>query len=220
MQAQGFPPPGMPPEAFWTAICIGGAIGLTIWEVIAFFFLYTLNRALKEVAGPNRTISLGVVWAWIVVGIVPVVGAVWLNYVVNRLAGSIRKEFEDRGWPTEGERFGRLAGLIYGWGGLLMWPVNVVQIYLQFTGDVTTATVIGLLSMPVSLGLLASFIVYWVLMFLYGNRLKEPGRRSGSGGYEDDFDDRLAEFDRAHRRPPGRADRFDDDRPPRRDPAD
>jgi hypothetical protein len=209
MQPQGFPPPGIPPEVFWTALCIGAAIGLAIWAVIAFFFLYTLNRALKAVADTNRTITPGRVWAWSVLSLLPIVGWIWFIYMVNRLSDSIRREFEDRGWPTDGERFARLPGLLYGWGALLMWPVSIVQMYLQFSGDMATATLISLLSLPVSLGLLACFIVYWVLMFLYGSRLRERRPRYSAGSIEEDFDERLAEFDRPNRRA---ADEFQDDR--------
>jgi hypothetical protein len=204
----------MPAEVFWTAVCIGASIGLAISLTIQCFFLLTLNRALKAVAEGNRQITPRAVWLTIVINLIPVMGPIWSIYVVRRMAASIRREFEERGWPTTGEGFGRIAGLLWAWGALLYVPINVVQLYLQFSGDMATATMISLVSLPVALGLFACFIVYWVQMYVYGSRLREGHRQHASGSVEDDFDDRLDEFDRPRRRP---GDEFDDDRPPRRD---
>ena len=46
-------------------------IGILISLTIQFFFLWTVNRTLKEVAGPNREISTGAVWATLVLNLIP-----------------------------------------------------------------------------------------------------------------------------------------------------
>jgi hypothetical protein len=179
--------PGVPQEVFWTAVCIGATIGILISLTIQFFFLWTVNRTLKEVAESNREISTGAVWATLVLNLIPVVGSIWSIYVVSRVTASVRKEFEARGWETANEGFGRVPGLLWAWGGLLYQPVNVLQLYFQFNGDMGTASLLSVLGLPVGLGMLVCFILFWVYTYQYGTKLKE-GRRDG---LEDDYDDRY-----------------------------
>jgi hypothetical protein len=178
--------PGMPQEVFWTAVCIGATIGILIGMTIQFFFLWTVNRALREVAPGNQQISTGAVWATLILNQIPVIGSIWAIYMVSRVTASLRKEFEARGKDTAAEPFGRVPGLLWAWGGLVYMPVNILQLYFQFNGDMQTASLLSVLSLPVGLGLLVCFILFWVFMYQYGTRLKEDRR----DGLEEDFDDR------------------------------
>src|SRR5215207_1457187 len=137
---------GMPQEVFWTAVCIGASIGILIGMTIQFFFLWTVNRTLKEVAEPNREISTGAVWATLILNQIPIVGSIWAIYMVSRVTASVRKEFAARGKDTAAEGFGRVPGLLWAWGGLVYMPVNVLQLYYQFNGDLKTASLLSVVS--------------------------------------------------------------------------
>jgi hypothetical protein len=144
-------------------------------------------------------------------------------YMVGKLTESVRREFTDRGWRTEGEGFARTPGLLWAWGGLAYMVVGVIQNILFFSGHLRVSTLLSLIVMPISIGLLVCFILFWVLMYQYGKRLREGERGYSPGSLEADFDDQYQrprregadESDRPARR---RDDEYDDDRGrPRRD---
>ena len=89
--------PGPQQEILIAAMCIGGAIGLMIGLTIYTFFVLTLTRALKEIEERNREIAPGTVWLTLLLLFIPVVSAIWLIYLVNKMAGSVRREYEARG---------------------------------------------------------------------------------------------------------------------------
>jgi hypothetical protein len=212
-----------PPPEFWVGffVCIGVILAIAI--AIQILFLLTLYRTQSRVAERNRQIQPGTVWWTILINLVPIVGSVWCAYMVNKLSESLRHEYEDRGWRTDGEGFARTAGLVWAWGGLVSLGVSVVQNIAQASGEMVAAGIFGLLNLPIGIGLLVAFIMYWVQMAQYGKRLREGGREYETGSLEEDYDDqyrgpvREDEADRSRRRPA--EDEFDDprDRPRRGD---
>jgi hypothetical protein len=203
---------GNPPPEFWGFLICAVAVGLAIGLTIQIFFLLTLYRTQSQVAERNREVQPGTIWWTLLLNLIPLVGNLWVIYLVPKLSNSLRREFEDRGWRTEGEGFGQTAGKIWAWGGLAYTIVAVVQNVLQFSGNMQASMLISLVSLPLALGLLVCFILFWVQMYQYGKRLREGEGGYGEGTIEADFDDE-------YRRP--RADdeeyrRGDDDQPRRR----
>ena len=93
--------------------------------------------------------------------------------------------------------------MIWAWGGLAYTFVAVVQNVLQFSGNMRGAMLISLVGLPIALGLFVCFVLFWVQMYQYGNRLRE-----GEGGY------RGCRRGRLRRRVPAAAPRRGRPRPP------
>jgi hypothetical protein len=203
MQQQGLPP------GFWAVFIVILLIGLTIGLIIHIFFLLTLYRTQSAVAERNRELQPGLIWLTLLLNFIPLVGNLWVIYMVTKLSDSLRREFEDRGWRTQTEGFGRTPGLLWAWGSLIYTAFAVVQNVLMFSGHQGVSTLMSLLMMPIAIGLLVCFILYWVQMYQYGKRLRESEYRSD--GPEADFDD---QFNR-----PRRDEADDFDRPRRGDEA-
>jgi hypothetical protein len=214
-----------PPPEFWIGLIICVGIALAIGIAIQILFLLTLYRTQSQVAERNRQIQPGTVWWTILINLVPIVGTVWCAYMVNKLSDSLRREFEDRGWRTDGEGFARTAGLVWAWGGLVSLAVSVLQNVAQAAGEIAVAMVINVVNLPIAIGILVAWIMYWVQMAQYGKRLREGGREYAPGSMQEDYDDQYRgpiregeEYDRP-RRPRPAEDEFDDprDRPRRED---
>jgi hypothetical protein len=204
------------------------AVMLAAVLAIYIFFCLTLQRTQTEVHPRNRLIPPGTVWLHLLhlAGAIPLVGivfglaaSVWDIVMVVKLSGSLKLEFEDRGWRTDGEGFGRVTGLVWSVGQLAGLPLGFA---IGFLGPQVKepAVMIAVLVALAGLGitLLICWIVYWVQMAGYGKRLREGHRGYRTGSIEDDYDDEF----RAPRRAPGDGDPFDfdDDAPRRRRPAD
>jgi hypothetical protein len=205
---QGFPP------GFWAAFVVILVIAIGIALIIQIFFLLTLYRTQSAVAERNREIQPGTVWWTLLLNFFPLVGNIWMIYLVGKLTNSLRREFGDRGWRTEGEGFGRTVGLIWAWGGLGYSILSVMQNVLMFSGQQGVSTLLSLIVLPIGIGLLVCFILFWVQMYQYGKRLREGERGYRSGSVEADYDDQYQgprrdrqedadEFDRPRRRDEG-----------------
>jgi hypothetical protein len=107
---------GPPPEAaavmggmliVWLAlICVGSIVSI-LALVVVIMHLITEYKALNLVKPRNRTMEPGMIFLIFI----PYFGLVWQFFIVIRLAESLRNEYEDRGWNTEGESFGKGIGL-------------------------------------------------------------------------------------------------------------
>lgn len=181
-------------------VCIG--IVLVVALVIHVLFLLTLFRTQQSVNERNRELAPGMVW----LTLIPLFGMIWAPIMVPKLSNSLRREFEDRGWGTDGEGFARTTGLLWAWGGIVNTLVSIVQNVAQFADLKPVAMGLGLLGLPLGLGVLVCWIIYWVQMYQYGKRLREDQWRHPSGSPEADYDER-------HQRP--RDDEEDFDRPRR-----
>lgn len=206
-------------------VCI--AVMLAAILAIYIFFCLTLQRTQSEVHPRNRLIPPGTVWLHLVhlAGSIPIIGivfglaaSVWDLIMVIKLSGSLKLEFEDRGWRTDGEGFGRITGLVWTIGQLAGLPLGFA-IGLVGPRVNEPAVMIAVLVALAGLGitLLVCWIVYWVQMAGYGRRLREGRRAYRRGSIEDDYDDEF----RGPRRAPADGDAFDfDDDEPRRRRAD
>ena len=106
-----------PPEAaaavaggfliIWLSVLCVSVVFSILALVLMIMHLITEYKALSLVKPRNRTMEPGMIFLIFI----PYFGLVWQFFVVIRLAESLRNEFEDRGWNTEGETFGKGVGL-------------------------------------------------------------------------------------------------------------
>jgi hypothetical protein len=166
-------------------MCIGMLVVFALILTVYILYLLNLHRTLAEVDERNREMSPGLVWLMLI----PLFSTFWAPYMVAKIANSLRNEFEDRRWPTEGEGFTRSVGMIFAWGGVVNFGLSIIQNVLQYLDMMSVAMVISFVGLPIGLALFVLWIVYWVQTHQYKVRLREGGRGYRPGGVEEDYDD-------------------------------
>ena len=101
-----------PPVEALVAIIVCFGIFFVIILGVQILFLLTLMRTMKEVDERDREIQPGMVF----LVLIPLFGTVWAILMVPKIARSLKKEFDNRGWNTSSEGFGQTAGSIWAWG--------------------------------------------------------------------------------------------------------
>lgn len=142
---------GMPLEMLLAVVLGCLAVGL----LIAIFYMLTLSKALSRCRPRNRTMEPGHVWLLFI----PFLNIVWQFIVVNRVTESLKNEFRDRGWSSEGD-FGQGVGMAMCIMGLLGW--------------------IPLLGLLLGMAQLICFVMFWVKIAGYSSQLARG---------DDDYDD-------------------------------
>ncbi len=102
------------------------------------FYLITLQNTFNEISFENRQLPAGQVWLLII----PLFGIVWHFIVVNRLADSLRAEFDNRNIQENEIKPGRSIGL--------------AQCILNCCG------IIPFFGILTSIASLVCWIIYWV----------------------------------------------------------
>lgn len=125
---------------------IGGLIGLLAGIVIEVFFILTLRKALLRCSIENRSMSPNLVWLLLV----PIFHFIWNFFVVINLANSLHSEFRKRGISTEPFP-GKSIGLAY--------------------SILSTMQIIPLIGLFIAIPALICFIVYWIKISEYSNKL-------------------------------------------------
>ncbi len=147
-------------DTFIVALLIALAIGL----VINIFFLLTLQNTLKACRPQNRLLPPGQVW----LQLIPLFNLVWPFIMNPKVSDSVKKELESRGHREQGD-YGRTIGILY--------PAFNFGTWIPFLG--------GLLS----LAILVLWIMYWVKMSGYKNKIEMlPVDDSGSINYSGQTD--------------------------------
>jgi hypothetical protein len=162
-------------------VCI--LVFIAILFIIQILFCLTLYRTQQKVAERNREMPPGLVW----LDLIPIFNTFWGLYMVPKLSDSLRNEFRDRGWRTEGENFGRGVGMIWVWAGVINFAIGLVEIGFSVAGMDAMVQVLNLTSCPIGLTILITWIMYWVQMYQYGKRLGESAYKDH---LEADYDDR------------------------------
>ena len=142
--------------------------------VVLILFLLTLQRTLAKCSPQNRTMEPGMVW----LNLIPCFNIVWQFVTVNRVADSLKNEFESRGERRD-ETYGRTLGII----GLVL---NIISGFIGRAGEAverggneSASMMLSVVGLLVAIPALILFIVYWVKIVGYGRELDEAG-------YEDD----------------------------------
>lgn len=73
------------------------------------FYLITLQNTFNAISAENRRMQSGEVW----LTLIPLFGIVWQFIIVNRLADSLKAEFDARNIKIDEERPGAEIGLAY-----------------------------------------------------------------------------------------------------------
>jgi hypothetical protein len=181
--------------------------------LLLILFCLTLQRTQSAVRPRNRLIAPGLVWLHMLHlgAIIPILGyligfaaSIWDLIMVLKLAGSLKQEFEDRGWRTDGEGFGRIVGITWVVTQLIMTPIGLAMNFIgpQFGDPVIAMALVGVILVLWLTGIVC-WIIYWVQMAGYGRRLREGRRGYRAGSIEEDYDDEF--------QPSRRYDEEDDD---------
>jgi hypothetical protein len=119
---------------------------LAIVLVVMVFYLLTLQKALNRCSPENRAMAPGMVW----LQLIPVFGLVWQFFNVINIAKSLGAEFQKRG-IAEDPQPGKTLGL-----------VTCILVCCGF---------IPFLGMLISIGTIICWIIYWVKIAGYSNKL-------------------------------------------------
>lgn len=133
-------------EVVLPLVCFVTIVVLSV--VLLVSFLSVLRRALRRVSPENRRMSPGQVW----LNLVPVFNLVWCTVTVERVAESLRNEFQTRQMHGPNETYGRNRGLT-----LLALLASGVLFYPAF------------ITYPLAL---VYAILYWRQIERYADRLK------------------------------------------------
>jgi hypothetical protein len=167
-QAGGFNGRGnddIPPEVLGGIICFAVVI-FAIVLVIHILFLLTLSKCFSLIAPRNRLMEPGMVW----LNLIPFVGIVWIFFTTQRLAESLRNEYDARRLRGDDD-YGKSLGLIF--------PILNLCAAIPYVGAL------------IGIGAFVCWILYWVKIAGYNRELESDGgyRRRGDDG--DSGDDRY-----------------------------
>ena len=131
------------------------------------FYLIELQNTLKEVKEENRKMNPGQVWLLFI----PLFSIYWYFEVVNKIADSLKAEFEDRNIQVDEERPGFTIGNVLCILGAVSFGITVFTKLLSFL-----AVIMSILSVIVGITSFILFIMYWVKINGYRNKLIEAKR--------------------------------------------
>ena len=84
-------------------------VAIAIGLIPVIFYLLTLQRTLQEVSPENQKMPPGQVWMIFI----PFFGIVWQFIMVNRIADSLKAEFQKRNVQVAEDRPGAGIGIAY-----------------------------------------------------------------------------------------------------------
>jgi hypothetical protein len=144
----------------WTAAIVV-IILLGVLILPWFLFLLNLQRTLTRVSDHNRAMPAGHVW----LNFIPVFFLGWFIYTAMKVRDSIRAEYKSRGWASDGD-FSYTVGLAAGILAIASFVLGSVPI----------------LGWGLAIAAIVCWIVYWVKIADFKNRLGEQGvGQSGAG---------------------------------------
>lgn len=129
-------------------VIIAVLIGLVIGLVIALLYMLTLKKALDRCSLSSRTMSPGQVFLLFI----PLFNIIWHFIVVNQISNSLHNEFQARGITDVEPTPGKTIGLAM----CILQVCSIIPIVGIFTG----------------LAGFVCWIVYWVKINEYANRLQ------------------------------------------------
>ncbi len=140
----------------YTMLAISGPAALVFMAVFIilvifplFFYLNTLSSILKEIGPENRKMAPEQVW----LSLIPIFGIIWQYFIVSRIADSINLELTKRNIYSVENRPGYNIGIIY----CILFSFSIIPY-------------IGILS---AVGGIVCWLVYWIRINEYRNRLIE-----------------------------------------------
>lgn len=136
-------------------MAIGAIIAIVIFAIIiglipVIFYLLTLQNTLKAVSPSNQKMPPGQVWLLLI----PLFGIVWHFIIVQRMAESIKAEFDMRGQMPKEDKPAYSVGL----------AMCICQ----------CCSIIPFLGWLASLAYIVLWIIYWVRVSEYKKQLQSP----------------------------------------------
>jgi hypothetical protein len=131
-------------------VFLGGIIALAV------MYLLNLQNLLKEIDPANRKVEPGNVWLMLI----PLFNIVYPFILYPNISDSLKKEFESRGIPEQGDYY------------------RSIGITMPILGLCGIIPVLGILAAIANLVL---WIMYWVKMSEYKNKLKTSPKAEGVG---------------------------------------
>ncbi|MCW3083786.1 MAG: hypothetical protein JWP12_1152 [Bacteroidetes bacterium] len=144
-------------SAFLAVFVIIAFIVFIIGLVLVILYLLTLQRTLEAVSPENQKMPPGQVW----MVFIPLFGIVWQFIMVNRIADSLKAEFQKRNIQADEDRPGAGIGIAYCVLGC--------------------CCVIPLLNFLAIIGYFVCWIIYWVKIAGYKRKLEQtrPAQTTG-----------------------------------------
>src|SRR5947209_19446038 len=118
------------------------AVIFVVAIVVHILFLLSLFRTMKRVRERNQEMAPGLVF----LTLVPIFGIYWAVVTVQKIAGSLRREFKNRGWRVSEANFGRTVGNFWAWGIVASAVLSVVRIGAQLVDLRPIAMILALFS--------------------------------------------------------------------------
>jgi hypothetical protein len=142
-------------------------VGFVLTVTVGVLFVRTLQEALRLCSPDNREMTPEQVW-W---NLAPIINVVYIFVTVDRVAKSLRKEFQERDLDDGGD-YGRLLGV-----GMMLMPIAVFPIVhaalssldvdpWRFRNFQVSAR-LGIASLTFAL-----FVGYWAKIASYNRRLR------------------------------------------------
>jgi hypothetical protein len=142
------------------------------------FFLIELQNTLKVVKNENRKMKPGQVWLLLI----PLFSIYWYFEVVGKIADSLQAEFKERniqvGEEKPGYSFGRVICIL----GVVSFLIFIIPRLLLLAtgpsnlGNIQLSALILFFNFIIGIANLVFFIMYWVKINGYRNKLIEAKR--------------------------------------------
>ncbi len=139
---------GIDPAFFVMFFIIMLVIGIGMLLMVIFYLL-TLQRTLEAVSPENQKMPPGQVW----MVFIPLFGIVWQFIMVNRIADSLKAEFQKRNVQVNEDRPGAGIGIAY--------------------CVLNCCCVVPILNILAIIGYLVCWIIYWVKISGYKRQLEQ-----------------------------------------------
>jgi hypothetical protein len=167
----------------------GSAVGCVSVLYLApqLALIATLARVLHAVAPENRRMAPRAAW----LNIVPGFEVFWRFATVDRVADSLRREFERRGWETAHEGFARTTGGLYAVGGLVGLAMVVGRFAAEAAGAWSVVVVLEYSWLGFGFPSFVGWLLYWLQLNRYQHRLTRTVRGYRVGSLQEDYDDEF-----------------------------
>jgi len=128
---------------------VAALIGFAIMLIPGIFYCLTLQKALNRVSPENRAMGPGMVWLLFI----PLFNIVWHFFVVLNMAKSLGAEFTKRNIVAEAN-----PGKVIGLAMCILPCCGIIPVVNMFTG----------------IAALVCWIIYWVKIAGFSNKLAAP----------------------------------------------
>ena len=139
---------------------------LVVGIIVSVLFLLTINRTLKLVSHEFRKISPSLVWFCLI----PLFGIFFAIWMVQAVAASLRRQFEELGQGDSTVSYGLAAGRVW------LYLIVAAEVILVAGYVFDYSDFAGLACNLMLMISFVSWIVYWVQISKFGRQLRKLRR--------------------------------------------